>query len=81
MIDITGPEHVEIIVRSDRKVVWVNVDGVCQLRCSQIVKSIVNDNRRSYKEATTLTLPDAEKVDQQCPYCGFIRYCECDRVQ
>ena len=31
MNDVTGG-HVEIQIRRDRKVVWVNVDGVCRLR-------------------------------------------------
>lgn len=34
--DITAPKAVQIQVREDGKVIWVNVDGVCMLRCCQI---------------------------------------------
>lgn len=35
--DITEPQNVEIQIRNDGKVIWVNVDGICVLRiCSQI---------------------------------------------
>lgn len=36
MIDITGAEIVEVQVRSDGKVLWVNIDGICRLRVNQI---------------------------------------------
>lgn len=37
MLDITAPEHgVQIIIREDRKVLWVNVDGICRLRICDI---------------------------------------------
>ena len=31
-LDITAPDHVEITIRDDGKVVWINVDAVCVLR-------------------------------------------------
>lgn len=34
MIDITNPEEVEVVLRQDRRVLWVNIDGVCRLRVS-----------------------------------------------
>lgn len=36
MLDITAPKIVEVLVRVDEKVLWVNVDGVCVLRVCQI---------------------------------------------
>lgn len=36
MVDIVAPKGVQIQVRADGKVLWVNVDGVCVLRCSQV---------------------------------------------
>jgi len=46
MLDITGANTVELQVRGDGKVVWVNVDGVCALRiCRMIDEVIVNDER------------------------------------
>lgn len=35
-IDITAPEVVEITTDIKRGVVWVNVNGVCVLRCCRI---------------------------------------------
>ena len=47
MIDITaGLETVvEISIRDDGRVIWVNVDGVCRLRCCRIEKLVVDDRR------------------------------------
>jgi len=45
MLDITGANTVELQVRGDGKVVWVNVDGVCALRICRIDEVIVNDER------------------------------------
>lgn len=36
MMDITGASEVEIIVRHDQKVIWVNVNGACALRVCRI---------------------------------------------
>jgi hypothetical protein len=38
MIDITTPKLVQIVVRHDKKVAWVNVDGDCVLRCCRVEK-------------------------------------------
>jgi hypothetical protein len=36
-IDINAPKHgVQVLVRKDRKTLWVNVDGICVLRICQI---------------------------------------------
>jgi len=51
MQDITRPEIVEIQIRSDGKVVWVNVDGVCALRACNIKEVIVIDERQKEKLA------------------------------
>jgi hypothetical protein len=37
-LDITAPEMVQVQLRDDGKVLWVNVDGVCRLRISRIPK-------------------------------------------
>ena len=37
MIDITNPgQDIEIEIRRDKQVLWVNVGGVCRLRICQI---------------------------------------------
>jgi hypothetical protein len=40
-LDITSPEHVQIQIKHDRKVIWVNVDGICRLRICQIKNLIL----------------------------------------
>lgn len=45
MTDVTAPEVVEVVVRSDSKVLWVNVDGVCLFRACQIKQLIIEDER------------------------------------
>lgn len=47
-LDITKPEiGVEILIREDKKVIWVNVDGVCRLRICQIPELLVNDSSKN----------------------------------
>lgn len=36
MIDITAPEIVEVSIRPDGKVLWINVNGICVLRACNI---------------------------------------------
>lgn len=45
-IDITGANLVEILIREDGHVVWVNVDGKCLLRVCRIVNVKLNDMRK-----------------------------------
>lgn len=48
-LDITAPELVEIKIRFDKKVVWVNIDGICRLRVCQIKNLKVQDDSRTNK--------------------------------
>jgi hypothetical protein len=45
-VDITRPREVEVRIREDRRVVWVNVDGICVLRVCQIPDLEVCDESR-----------------------------------
>jgi len=46
MQDITAPlDGVDIQVRSDGRVVWINVDGACVLRISHIPDLVLLDDR------------------------------------
>jgi hypothetical protein len=45
MQDLTGVEAVEVMVRDDGQVIWINVDGRCVLRVSKIEYLEVNDER------------------------------------
>jgi hypothetical protein len=46
MIDITGPGVVEVTVREDGSVLWINVDGICRLRICQIQQRLIIDDQR-----------------------------------
>jgi hypothetical protein len=46
-LDITAPNHsVQIEIREDGQVIWVNIDGVCALRVCRIPKLELNDSRK-----------------------------------
>jgi hypothetical protein len=50
VLDITAPTHVEISIRSDGTVIWVNIDGLCRFRVCRI-KNLVLDDNRTVKES------------------------------
>lgn len=46
LLDITAPEiAVEVEIRGDGKVLWVNIDGECALRVCQIPELTIIDHR------------------------------------
>ena len=47
MLDITAPNHVEIEIKDDGKVVWINVDGICRCRLCRIGNLQVEDRRNN----------------------------------
>ena len=49
MTDITNPDHVEIQIRHDGRVVWVNVNGICRLRCCMVENLELIDERSENK--------------------------------
>jgi len=49
MKDITAPKAVQIQISADSKILWVNVDGECVLRCCKIGVLEVEDNRLPYE--------------------------------
>lgn len=51
MIDISEPEnHVQIEIRPDGKVLWVNVDGITVLRICKIPDLIIEDHRNDTRD-------------------------------
>lgn len=52
MIDITAPGTVEIMIRFDGQVVWVNVDGICRFRACQIKTVVIEDKRNDVDDET-----------------------------
>lgn len=54
MVDINAPAVVQVQIRADRKVLWVNIDGVCRLRCCLIGElTIVDDSLELACEQST----------------------------
>lgn len=48
MLDIPSANNVEISIRSDGRVLWINLDNYCAMRISQISDSItIYDDRQS----------------------------------
>lgn len=43
--DITAPKEVEVSISFDSKILWVNVDGRCELRICQIGNLTLTDHR------------------------------------
>lgn len=54
MVDVTGPSIVELRIRNDSKVIWVNVDGICRFRACRIEKLDINDDRPLVDRLETL---------------------------
>jgi hypothetical protein len=44
-MDVAGPEAVEVEVRADGTVIWVNVDGICRFRACRVGRLTVTDHR------------------------------------
>ena len=45
MQDIGDVDTVEISIRYDGKVIWVNIDDVCVLRVSRLKRVVIDDRR------------------------------------
>jgi hypothetical protein len=48
MLDITAPANVEVEIKGDGNVIWVNVDGVCRFRACRIGALRIRDYRPNY---------------------------------
>jgi hypothetical protein len=48
MLDITGSECVQVEIRNDGKVVWINNEEGCIVRICRIKKIEVIDNREDH---------------------------------
>lgn len=46
MLDLTAPECVEIIIKNNGKVVWINTENGCQFRACQIKHFELKDERQ-----------------------------------
>lgn len=55
MLDMTAPTIVEVHIRADREVVWINVDGKCLLRCCRIKELVIVDDSLALKKEQQLT--------------------------
>lgn len=53
MTDLTGAHNVEVRIRADGKVMWINIDDVCRLRICQIDGAVIVHDERDDKERST----------------------------
>ncbi len=70
MKDITAPKQpVEIDIRFDGKVVWVNVDGRCELRICEVSAIVLKDSRNAKEIAANKRRLKAisEQEHPSCP--------------
>ena len=51
-LDITAPTDVDITIREDGQVVWINVDGICVLRICRPKNPVVVNQRSQLLETT-----------------------------
>jgi hypothetical protein len=73
-VDITGPEYgVQVSIRGDGDVLWVNVDGICALRICNIPVLSVHDERSANVSMADL-LRDLERdiVDREKAYAKLL---------
>jgi len=42
MLDVTAPENVEIQIKGDGKVIWIDVNGICVFRACRIGELTLN---------------------------------------
>lgn len=45
MVDVTAPGCVQVQISKDGRTLWINVDGVCRLRCCRVAALEVEDGR------------------------------------
>jgi hypothetical protein len=45
-VDLIEPEVVQIVIRDDGKVIWVNADGICMFRACRVGTILVEDQRK-----------------------------------
>lgn len=58
MLDITGADLVEVLIRGDNKVVWVNVNGECVFRVCQIKELNLEHMGKNETSQTGFKSPD-----------------------
>lgn len=46
-MDVTSPEHLQILIREDGKTIWINSSTRCIFRASKIGELSVDDQRPS----------------------------------
>jgi len=58
IVDLAEPNLVEILIRQDGKVVWVNVNNQCAFRACRIKNLILQDDRATDSLPEGVTLVD-----------------------
>lgn len=49
MVDVTEPVSVDVAIREDGQVVWINVNGICVLRACRAQRINILDDRKRNK--------------------------------
>jgi hypothetical protein len=62
MKDITGAKAVQVQIRADRRVLWINVDGLCALRICQIDQLEIEDNSAGGEDVANVLLREADQL-------------------
>jgi hypothetical protein len=64
MLDITAPDGpVEVKVREDRQVLWVNINGKCRLRVCQIDHEVIIDESKIVEVKLSLPFQYGAHID------------------
>jgi hypothetical protein len=68
MLDVTGVKHLQIEIRADGRVVWINTEEGCIFRACQVEQVELVDNR---DPADT----DEPPYDPNCGGCRVLEHC------
>lgn len=49
MVDVRGPKAVDIQISTDKKTIWINIDGICFFRCTHIELLMLNGRTQTRK--------------------------------
>lgn len=71
MLDITAPDSVEVLIRDDKKVVWVNVDGICRFRACRIKKLDFQSPEKDFADLLTMALTINDKLNIDTDHATF----------
>jgi hypothetical protein len=63
-LDITGATTVQVVIREDGNVLWVNTEQGCVLRICRITGEVLLDDRREVNDVGSRHGPDREAAEE-----------------